>query len=256
MYTLKSTTLKFLSAFALLSTSGFADYPEDMEAIKEAEYKQLDRLALQTGTDKSSAYHNYTKIYAEYFGPIKNKPIRFLEIGILGGSSVKLWENYFPQAELHFIDHSFNTIQYFSKRAEYHLIDQTDRVGLTAFAQAVGNFDVIIDDGGHTMDQQIISFETLFPSVKSGGLYIIEDLHTSYWHPWGGGGTREAPKSGPNTCVTFLQHLIDDLNYSGARIGIADHNKAPLDIRQTFNYYQEHITSMHFYDSLCIIQKR
>ena len=59
-------------------------------------YAKLDALALKAGTDKSSAQHNYTKIYSRYFSPIKDKPLKFLEIGIYKGNSVKMWENYFP----------------------------------------------------------------------------------------------------------------------------------------------------------------
>src|SRR5205085_1265677 len=92
----------------------------------EKKYRQLDKIALEAGTDKSSAYHNYTRVYSEYFSKYQNSPIKFLEIGIQYGNSVKLWERYFPNAELHFIDIDPKPILYFSDRAHYHFIDQTD----------------------------------------------------------------------------------------------------------------------------------
>ena len=235
----------------------FADYPENMANIRKAEYEYLDRLALAAGTDKSSAFHNYTKVYADFFGPIKNDPLVFMEIGIYKGNSVKLWESYFPNADLHFIDNTPSYIEYHSKRSHYHFIDQTDWYGLHALAQSIGGeFDIILDDAGHTMVGQIGSFQTFFQYLKSGGLYIIEDLHTSYWQHFGGGGSVLAPKSGPGTCVFYLQSLVDDLNYASARTQCADEAKIPQDIRQTLNYFQDQIESLHFYRSVCIIKKK
>lgn len=233
-----------------------AEEPASIENRK-SEYEYLDELALSAGTDKSSAFHNYTKVYADFFGPIKNDPLVFLEIGIYKGYSVKLWENYFPRASLYFIDNNPDYIEYYSKRSNYHFIDQTDWKTLHAFAKSVAQeFDIILDDCGHTMVGQIGSFQTLFPYLRSGGLYIIEDLHTSYWQSFGGGGSIQNPKSGPGTCVYFLQSLVDDLNYTSAKTECADDAKVPQSLRATLNYYQDQIESMHFYKSLCIIKKK
>lgn len=234
--------------------------------INKKEYQYLDKLALTLDpkliTDKSSDWHNYTEIYSYYFGPIKDKPLKFLEIGIYKGSGVKLWENYFKNAELHFIDITFDYVQYSSKRSHYHLADQSNPDQLLQVVNTIGGkFDIIIEDGGHTMTQQIISFQTLFPYLNSGGLYIIEDLHTSYWHTYqgaiyGGYGTLENPKAGPNTAIQFLKDLIDDVNFVGARTASANHRKDLSAIGPELNIYREQILGMHFYDSLCIIIKR
>lgn len=247
-----------LQLFILLTwVNAFAEYPSDMKSIRQAEYEYLDQLALDAGADKASSFHNYTKVYADFFGPIKNEPLVFLEIGIYKGNSVKLWESYFPNATLYFIDNNPSYIEYFSPRSHYHFMDQTDWFTVHAFAKSVvRGFDIILDDAGHTMVAQIGGFQTLFPYLKSGGLYIIEDLHTSYWQAFGGGGTFEAPKSGPGTCVHFLQSLVDELNFSGARTQCADANKIPPDIQQTLNYWQDQIESIHFYKSVCIIRKK
>ncbi len=245
-------TCILLSFFLLTANATLAITNEE-----ENNYKQLDSLALAAETDKSSIIHNYTQIYAQYFDKYKNKAIKFCEIGILKGNSVKLWENYFPFAELHFIEIDSSNIQYQSQRSQYHFLDQTDKSALLLFAKNTGgDFDIIIDDGGHHMDQQIISFQSLFPYVKSGGMYIIEDLHTSYWNDWGGNGTQLLPKAGPGTAVYFLQNLVDDLNYTGAVTGLADHRKISSSLKSTLNEYQDKIYSIHFYNSLCIILKR
>lgn len=248
-------TVQFLVFFCTFFL--FSDELSIVQKTKCTEYEYLDRLACEAGTDKSSAYHNYTKVYADFFGPIKNDPLVFLELGIYKGNSVKLWENYFPEATLYFIDNNPSQIEYFSKRSHYHFIDQTDWLTLHAFAKSVGReFDIILDDAGHTMVGQIGGFKTFFQYLKSGGIYIIEDLHSSYWQYYGGGGTMDSPKSGPNTCVGYLQSLVDELNYTAARTQNADDAKVPPDLRNSLNYFQDQIESIHFYKSLCIIRKK
>ncbi|SRR5581483_1219302 len=230
-------------AFILFATPTYAS-----QVLED--YRQMDEIALHAGADKGSHFHNYTEVYSRYFAPLRDKPIKFLEIGINTGSSVKMWEEYFPFAELHFMDITFENIQYHTKRAQYHQYDQENISALEHFAQENGsNFDVILDDGGHTMRQQIHSFIALFPHVKSGGMYIIEDLHTSYWPGHFGGG-------GEDSTVNFLKKLIDEVNYVGATTTRANHTKLPLEVLNGLNLYQKEIYSMHFYDSIVIIIKR
>lgn len=218
--------------------------------ITQGEYQYLNDLALQAGADKSSVYHNYTEAYSVYFAPLKDTPVKFLEIGIYKGASVKLWENYFKKGELHFIDITLGNVEYFSKTAQYHLVNQESPRELEAFVQKVGgDFDIIIDDGGHTMQQQITSFKSLFPHVKSGGVYVIEDLHTSYWRNW-----PEAKAS--QTTIAYLKSLIDDLNYVGQKTTRASHINISASNLPDLTYFKEHIHSMHFYDSLVFIFKR
>lgn len=214
------------------------------------EYRYLDGLALAAGADKASNYHNYTEIYARYFEPLKDKPIKFLEIGIFKGSSVKLWEDYFKQAELHFMDITLERVEYSAQRSKYHVANQENPQDLAKFIHETGGqFDVIIDDGGHTMLQQIVSFIYLFPQIKSGGMYIIEDLHTSYWESHGGGRH-------PRTAIAFLKGLIDDVNYIGASTGRATHLNIDPAVLKDLHLYKTQIESIHFYDSVAIIIKR
>lgn len=220
-------------------------------------YFQLDAIAKEEGTDKSSKFHNYTKIYADYFANKQKEPLKFVEIGIYKGDSMAMWQRYFPNAELHFLDVTFDRLNKSPGiKTHLHLVNQEDERALIQFAEAVGgNFDIIIDDGGHTMNQQLVSFKTLFPYLKSGGLYIIEDLHTSYWQPYGGSGYHGSPKSNPYTTSEFLKQLVDDVNYWGAYSGCADKEKMPLEEKQKLSSYKKDIYSMHFYDSLCVIIK-
>jgi hypothetical protein len=68
-----------------------------------------------------------------------------------------------------------------------------------------GYFDVIVDDGGHSMHQQITSFTYLLPKVRPGGVYVIEDLLTSYYSTFGGGYLRNS------TTIELIKRLVDDI---------------------------------------------
>ena len=128
------------------------------------------------GTDK---YHHG---YFTFYNPLIDKysqATNILEIGITSGGSLRLWEKKFKKATIYGIDlhdsklHETNRIKTF-------VADQSNRQQLAEFIAATNTeFDIIIDDGGHTMKTQQISFGFLFKYLRSGGVYIIEDLHTS-----------------------------------------------------------------------------
>lgn len=82
---------------------------------------------------------------------------------------------------------------------------QEDREFLRKVKKEVGCVDILIDDGGHTMNQQITTFEELFDLVDDEGVYLCEDLHTSYMKAWGG-----AYKG--NTFIEYSKNFIDDLH--------------------------------------------
>lgn len=214
------------------------------------DYRHMDEIATRCGADKGSHYHNYTEVYSKYFAPIQDLPLKFLEIGIYKGSSVKMWEEYLPSAELHFADITFERVEYFSQRSHYHICNQENPKDLRKLMKKTGgNFDVILDDGGHTMKQQITSLVTLFPYVKSGGMYIVEDLHTSYWPGHFGGG-------GSDSAIAFLKSLIDEVNFVGAKTTRASHLALDPQLLSQLNIFQKEILSIHFYDSVAILIKR
>jgi glycosyltransferase involved in cell wall biosynthesis len=131
---------------------------------------------------KEGDRHFYTEYYYTYFNKIRfNGNIRILEIGVGSGTSLKIWKRFFPYAKIYAID-----INDFSKlsndRVKCFQADQSKRKDLQNVMEQINEeIDIIIDDGGHYMNQQQISLSFLFKYLKSGGMYFIEDLHTSYW---------------------------------------------------------------------------
>ena len=130
------------------------------------------------GTDKSTI-HKYTDIYEKYFNNYINPII--LEIGVYQGASIKMMNDYYYNKckivafdrgdQLEFKNYFANVIMI---RGDQSIRDDLKKV------TPEGPFDIIIDDGSHLIEHQLISFATLFPLLKEDGIYIIEDLHTSH----------------------------------------------------------------------------
>lgn len=121
-------------------------------------------------TDK----YMYLPFYEEEFKRLSPKTL--LEIGVWEGESLKLWQNMFPHTKVWGVE-----INPKFKKENVFIGNQSDGQFLKSVVEITGIPDIIIDDGSHKVSDQQASFETLFPLMKSGGVYIIEDLCTSYW---------------------------------------------------------------------------
>ena len=141
----------------------------------------LEQLAIKHGTDKQSTNgHGYTPFYEKYFNDIRNNNINFLELGVRQGWSMYMWDEYFPNANIYGIDNNSEGLcptEFKSDRIHFTICSQTDRETLTKLSDSSGGFDVIIDDASHISSLSIESFNILFPLLKSGGIYVIEDMH-------------------------------------------------------------------------------
>ena len=174
--------------------------------IKESTYKfgELSLLA-EDKTDKGPRFHNFTELYEHIFFPMKNASIKICEIGIANGGSLILWQEYFPNATIFGIDiidrHFLN-----SKRIKTFIADQANRDQLKQFIEKCGSdYTIMLDDGGHAMEQQQTSFGYLFKYVKPGGYYIIEDVHTSLPRFYRGYGV---VTNGKNSTLRMINQYI------------------------------------------------
>jgi hypothetical protein len=117
--------------------------------------------------------------------------------------------------------------------------DQADRQLHAALRAKYGEFDIVIDDGGHSMAQQTITFEEQYPAVKNGGIYLTEDLHTSYFERWGGAYGK------PDTFIEYSKQLIDKL-----------HDWYDIGPGRQPGLITTSAYGIHFYDSIMVIEKR
>lgn len=215
--------------------------------------ESLDSLAHRFGTDKRSGHHGYTTHYDRVFGSKREQVRKVVEIGVNYGSSLRMWEQYFPNAQIFGIDNNPGCLQYQSERVKVLIADQSSETDLKKVLEETGqDLDIVVDDGGHFMSQQITSFRFLFPAMRSGGFYVIEDLCTSYWERYGGG-----PPGFPGTAIAFLKCLIDDVNKNGIEFG--DHERALGYAKSQgieLSEYSKSIVSIQFFQSMAFIEKR
>lgn len=174
----------------------------------------MDTLAALAGTDKYGQ-HFYTEVYEALARPHRRKPVTLLEVGVggfegwLGGESLLMWAAYFQKGSIYGIDVVDKTA--LSRgRIKVFQCSQVDRERLTALAREIGPFDFVIDDGSHMNRHQIETFRILWPFVKDGGAYVVEDVQTSYW-PMFGGGVFGSPAY-QRSCVSFFKSLCDSVN--------------------------------------------
>ena len=198
---------------------------------------------MQTKTDLPlHKWLHYFDIYHQYFERYQGLAGRFLEIGVQGGGSMQMWRDYFgPDMNIFGMDIDPKCatlgLEEQDPRLKIVIGDQANRSFLRNFAAANGPFDMVVDDGGHLFDQQIASFEELFPYVRPGGVYLVEDTHTSYWPEFQGGANN------PHTFVNYSKRLIEDIH--------AWHIKgAPI------SKWTNMIESIAFADSIVVFRKK
>ena len=179
-------------------------------------------------TKVSLRCNHYAKYYADKLFEYQDQKINFLELGAHQGGSARLWNRLFPKWTLTYLD---NDLRYTTDPNEparrmpenvpVYVGDQTDETLLHTLIEERGPFDIILDDASHEMEPTWASFSTLFNlGLKNPGLYIIEDLHTSYW-PCSGGKLHE-----PGTVIENLKLLIDEMSYT-AHVGDVPENRPP-----------------------------
>ena len=191
----------------------------------------------------------YYKDYDFHFGQLdREKKYNILEIGVQYGGGLWTLKEYFPNSSITGLDIDGGCKQYENKDddVEVFIGSQSNEDLLEKIDEDRGHFDIIIDDGGHTMELQKISFFKLFPLMNENGIYVIEDLHSSYW-PGFGGGLHE------KTMMNTLKQISDKSTSNWAsRCDRAAGEKNNLEL----DYYDKYVYSVHFHNSVCFIYKK
>jgi SAM-dependent methyltransferase len=200
-------------------------------------------------------WEHYFEIYERYCDRFVNTPCTYLEIGVQRGGSLAIMTEYLgPQARVIGVDVDPQCAALRQAGFEIHIGDQADRGFLETLAKETGPYDIILDDGGHTADQQLAAFMTLFPHLKDGGLYIVEDMHAHFWH-----AEYQESRWGINF-FDFAKGLIEKLSLwhldirDFPRMATPRHARGePMKIK---NFATNEIFGIHFYDSLIVFEKR
>lgn len=194
-------------------------------------YKTLDEIAHQQHdpflhTDKRTGDGmGYTVVYERCFAPLRQQPINLLEIGVNTGGSMLMWLEYFQNGHVIGVDIIPRARPEPSERYRFIQGDQASILFWNDTVPSLPPLDIVIDDGGHIAVQIEHSFKCLWPRVKSGGYYCIEDLGAAY--------NPEAQSPGLGNHLQFIKEFIDHINLS--RCGVE---------------------WLHFYRELAIIKKK
>lgn len=143
----------------------------------------LQQIGMNYGTDKSRHKYNnisYLDIYDRYFNSLRNNVKKIVEIGVLNGESLLMWREYFPNAIIYGLDINPYCKKFENDRIKILIGDQNDEEFLKNVKNEIGKCDIILDDGSHITQHQILTFNILYDSLIDGGYYVIEDLRNSY----------------------------------------------------------------------------
>ena len=180
-------------------------------------------------------WQHYFNIYDRHFSRFRDTEVNVVEIGVCGGGSLQMWKDYFgPSAKIYGVDIDPKCKGLEEENVEIFIGDQANRGFLESLTVKIPRVDILIDDGGHMMEQQINTFEVLFPHIDKNGIYLCEDLHTSYWKRFGGGYNKR-------TFVEYSKEFIDRI-----------HGWHFRDVTK----FTESVDSLHYYDSILVIEKK
>lgn len=220
-------------------------------------HNPTSRLSQLLGLNKTKwNADTYASRYERYFAPLKDRPLKILEIGIggyedplAGGESLRAWKEYFPNAMIYGID-IVDKKALEEDRIETFQGSQDDPDFLRRVVGHTGALDIVIDDGSHRNDHVIKSFQLLFPAMSEEGIYVVEDTHFSYlpsidnwpalvpgdtppgWALYGG----SLDLYEKTTMVNFFKRLADCVSYQD----FFNPGYEP-------NYFDLHLSAVHFY---------
>lgn len=204
---------------------------------------KLEELFYNGLSKNANKWSNYFNIYQKHFDKFLNRSINLLEIGIAEGGSLELWHKYFGQdCNIFGIDIDPNVLNLkFEFPVDIAIGNQADEDFWKYYLFNKPNFDIIIDDGGHGMEEQIATLINVFPYLNNGGILLVEDVHTSYWAAFNG----ELLNQG--TFIERSKSLVDFLNRQHIR---------SIQPNDTFVNIFKDLFSITFYNSVIVFEKQ
>jgi hypothetical protein len=204
-------------------------FPEHDQAVPGANPLRVFFDAREAGRGIWKWLH-YFDIYHRHFSKFVGRDVTVLEIGVYSGGSLEMWRHYFgPQCRIYGVDVEEACKVYANDHTKIVVGDQGDRSFWKAFKQRVPYVDVLIDDGGHKTEQQIVTLEEMLPHLRPGGVYLCEDLTGIH-----------------NGFAAYMHGIIKNLNATIA--GNSEAGVCP-------SAFQTWINSVHFYPYVTVVEK-
>lgn len=175
----------------------------------------LDELGRKHGTDKASEGHDYLRVYEALLAPYRASARQVMEIGVRDGPSVRVWQDYFPSAQIIGVDIMESCRAHADDRITIEIGDQSDQRFLNHLKETYRP-EIVLDDGSHIWSHQIDTFRAFFPHLPSGGLFICEDVHTSRVN-----AVAKYGKPYTDTAATYFGKLAAQVGAEGPVFGTA-----------------------------------
>ena len=173
----------------------------------------------------------YFQVYEELLSKYRNKKITFVEVGVLNGGSLFMWRDFFgPEARIIGVDFNPLAKRWEEDGFEIFIGSQSSPDFWRDFFSSIGMVDVLLDDGGHTNEQQIVTTHQSIPFIKDGGLLIVEDVHASYFKDFG--------NPSKYSFINYAKLFIDGINARFPGVEVVK------------NMFRDAVYSAHFYDSI------
>ena len=204
--------------------------------------REIYHNELKLSSDKWDPYFD---VYETYFSKFIGKSPVIVEVGVQGGGSIEMWRKYLGEgAKIFGIDVDptvLNLQQHYDSDTKILIGDQGSATFWAEFLKDVPEIDIFIDDGGHFMDQQKLTFEKVFPHIKEGGVFICEDTHTSY-HSF-----HQAGLYHDNSFIEYSKKMVDVIHYN--------HVETKYAIKDGHRHLCVGLTGVSFYDSMVVFVK-
>jgi hypothetical protein len=182
-------------------------------------------------------WNHYFDIYDLHFNRFRGSDVHILEVGIYSGGSLEMWQSYFgPRSKIYGVDIEPACKAYESDSVRVYIGDQADRGFWRRFKQEVPVVDIVIDDGGHLLEQQIVTLEELLPHLQPAGIYLCEDVHGAF-----------------NEFASYVFGLAQNLNASDQSPGNPDDNERRLVSRA--RPLQQAVGAVHLYPYVTLIER-
>lgn len=222
---------------------GYASDPKWLNADNEPSNQHASPNALQNFFDSHKEgsgiwkWNHYFDIYDRHFRQFRGQEIHVLEIGIYSGGSLEMWRDYFgPKVHLYGVDIEPACRVYETDNVKIFIGDQGDRLFWREFRRKVPALDIVIDDGGHQPEQQIVSVEELLPFLRPSGVYFCEDVHGAF-----------------NQFASYVHGMGHKLNdYLSARAFPDDNERSILCVCTPF---QSAVGSIHLYPFVTVLER-
>ncbi len=199
----------------------------------------LHRYFLNNSHKRLHKWIHYFDIYETHFARFRGKAPVMVEVGVMGGGSLKMWKEYFGEgSRIVGVDINPDCKVHEGEGIEVFIGSQDDPALIDAIFAKYPHVDLVLDDGSHMMRHMIATFELMYDRVQPKGVYMVEDTHTCYWSEYGGGLRREG------SFMEFAKQKFDEIN--------AVHSRGAVPVTS----FTRSTACVACYDSVVVFERR